>query len=87
MPVIGGLAEGLIVAIVLAAAVMTWVIRGRRRYPGPRLVGGDDGIDRAELEEAEREVRDLDLDHRPGDDVTGDDWGPGAARPKPPASL
>lgn len=87
MPIIGGLAEGLIVAVALVAAVIAWLVRGRRRYRGPRLVGGDDGIDREELEEAEREVRDLGLDHRPEDDVTGDDWGPGTARPKPPMRL
>ena len=54
---------------------------GARGDPGPRLVG-DDGIDREELEAAEREV--------PGagggpigreDGFEGDDWGPGAAQP------
>jgi hypothetical protein len=44
----------------------------------------DDGIDYAELEAAEREVRDLDTDAkgRPLDEGVGDDWGPGT--PKPP---
>jgi hypothetical protein len=87
MPVIGGLTEGLLVAVALVAAVIVWLARGRRRYPGPRLVGEDEGIDREELEQAEREVRDLDLDQRPEDDVPGDDWGPGTARPKPPMRL
>jgi hypothetical protein len=46
--------------------------------------GSDDEIDREELEQAEREVKDLqqDVRGRPLDDVVGDDWGPGT--PKPP---
>lgn len=87
MPFVGGLAEGLFVALALVVAVIVWLVRGRRRYPGPRLVGGTDRIDRAELEEAERQVRELDADHRSDDDVPGDDWGPGTARPKPPMRL
>jgi hypothetical protein len=87
MPLIGGLAEGLLVAVVLVAAVIVWLARGRRRYPGPRLVGGSDEIDREELEQAEREVRELDAGQRPEDDVPGDDWGPGTARPRPPVRL
>jgi len=37
-------------------------------------------IDAAELEAAEREVRDLDVHQRPEDGFEGDDWGPGAGR-------
>lgn len=37
-------------------------------------------IDWEELEEAEQEVRDRDIDARPEDDQYGDDWGPGAPR-------
>lgn len=46
--------------------------------------GDDPDIDYDELEQAEREVKDLDTDAkgRPLDDVIGDDWGPGT--PKPP---
>ena len=46
----------------------------------------DDGIDHAELEAAEREVRDLETDvrGRPVDDAAGDDWGPGTPRPPYP---
>lgn len=43
----------------------------------------DDGIDREELERAEEEVRDLDVNARPEDGFEGDDWGPGVPR-KPP---
>jgi hypothetical protein len=87
MPVIGGVAEWLFVTVVLVIAVIAWLVRGRPRYPGPRLVGKRDDIDMEELEEAERELRELSADHRPDDDITGDDWGPGTARPKPPVRL
>ena len=51
--------------------------------PTPRMRDAND-IDYAELEQAEREVKDLDTDAkgRPLDDGVGDDWGPGT--PKPP---
>jgi hypothetical protein len=48
---------------------------------------GDDGIDRDELEAAEREVRELESGQRPEDGFEGDDWGPGASRPRPPVRL
>jgi hypothetical protein len=78
MPIISGTVEILLVTAVLVTAVAAWLVR-RRRYPGPRLHGGD-GIDRDELEAAEREVRDLDPTRRPDEDRLGDDWGPGTAR-------
>jgi hypothetical protein len=43
----------------------------------------NDAIDYEELEQAEREVRDLDVNAKPEDGFAGDDWGPGAA-PRPP---
>ncbi|MEK7668664.1 MAG: hypothetical protein AAB409_08455 [Gemmatimonadota bacterium] len=43
----------------------------------------DDEIDREELERAEEQVRDLDVNARPEDGFEGDDWGPGAPK-KPP---
>lgn len=39
----------------------------------------DDEIDREMLEQAEREVQDLDVSQRPEDGFEGDDWGPGTA--------
>ena len=84
MPMIAGPLGALLIALVLLLAVALWLSR-RRRYPGPRLLG-DDGIDREELEAAEREVRDLETPP-PGEDLTGDDWGPGTARPRPPVRL
>jgi hypothetical protein len=81
---VGGPLEVLVIAGVLVVALGVW-LRRRRAYPGPRL-HGDAGIDREELEQAEREVRELDP-ASPDDERPGDDWGPGAARPRPPARL
>jgi hypothetical protein len=86
MPFVSGPVGVLLVAGAVATTFVVWLLRDRR-YPGPRLHGGTTGIDHEELEAAEREVKDLDVDHRPDDDVLGDDWGPGAARPRPPVRL
>lgn len=75
----------LLVALVALIALIIW-LRRDRSYPGPRL-HGDDGIDREELEQAEREVRELDARQRPEDGFLGDDWGPGAGKPRPPERL
>jgi hypothetical protein len=79
MPVIGGAVEAVLVSLVLVVALVIW-LRRDRRHPGPRLHGSD-GIDREVLEEAEREVRDLDASAQPEEERPGDDWGPGVARP------
>jgi len=84
MPLISGPIQTLLVAAVAIIALVLWLRRGRR-YRGPRLA--DDEIDREELEAAEREVRDLDASQRPEDGFLGDDWGPGATRPRPPERL
>ena len=85
MPMISGPVSTLLVALVALIALVLW-LRRDRSYPGPRL---DDevGVDREELEAAEREVRDLDPKARPDDGFLGDDWGPGASRPRPPERL
>ncbi len=85
MPIITGSLMTLLIAIAVVLALILW-LRRDRRYPGPRL-HGNDGIDREELERAEREVRDLDPRQRPDEEFMGDDWGPGAARPRPPQRL
>jgi hypothetical protein len=86
MPVIVGPVGTLLIAFAAVVALVLW-LRRDRGYPGPRLDSEDDGIDRDELEEAEREVRDLDSSHRAGEELLGDDWGPGASRPRPPERL
>jgi hypothetical protein len=85
MPYVSGAVGILLVAGAAVVALVSWVLRPRRQ-PGPRLVG-DDGIDRDELEAAEREVRELESGQRPEDGFEGDDWGPGASRPRPPVRL
>ena len=85
MPIVSGPVGTLLVAVAVVAAVGVWLVR-RPRHPGPRLVGSD-GIDRHELEAAEREVRELESGRQPEDGFEGDDWGPGAARPRPPVRL
>lgn len=84
MVFIAGPLGAMLVAAVLLVAVIIWLKRDRR-HPGPRLHGSD-GIDRQELEAAEREVRDL-PPGEPGEERPGEDWGPGAARPRPPVRL
>lgn len=76
----------LLVALAALIALVLW-LRRDRSYPGPRLEAEDDGIDREELEAAEREVRDLDATQRPEEGFLGDDWGPGVSRPRPPEKL
>jgi hypothetical protein len=85
MSILGGPVGTLLVALAAVIALVLW-LRRDRGYPGPRLID-DDGIDREELEAAEREVRDLDPSARPDDGFLGDDWGPGASRPRPPERL
>jgi hypothetical protein len=85
MPLIDGPLGTLLVALAAIIALIIW-LRRDRSYPGPRL-HGEEGIDRDELEEAEREVRELDARHRPEQGFLGDDWGPGAGKPRPPERL
>jgi hypothetical protein len=85
MPFVSGPVGTLLVAGAVVTALVIWLVR-RPRHPGPRLVG-QDGIDREELEAAEREVQELESGSRPKDGFEGDDWGPGAARPRPPVRL
>lgn len=68
--------------VVLAVILAIWLF-GRLTRPPHRPRPGD--VDLEELEEAEREVRDLGTDVRPEDDVPGSDWGPGT--PRPPTRL
>lgn len=78
--------------LAVAAVLVLWAgiaaLRRRseyRRTDGPphRATGAataDDDIDRETLEQAEREVQDLDALQPPEEGFAGDDWGPGAPR-------
>ena len=74
-----------LLAAVLIVALVVWLVRDRS-YPGPRL-HDTEAIDREELEEAEREVRELEAGRTPDDEGPGDDWGPGTGVPRPPTRL
>lgn len=71
-------------ALAMLVAVVAIVALIGRHAPRPPEAASDDddAIDRAALEEAEREVRGMEGDERgkATDDVVGDDWGPGAGR-------
>jgi len=69
---------GPLLTILATVALVTWLVRLAGK---PRRVVDPEDIDPEELEAAEREVRDLDTNVRPDDDVPGSDWGPGTARP------
>jgi hypothetical protein len=86
MPFVSGPVGTLLVGIAALVALALWLLRDRS-YPGPRLQSDGDGIDREELEQAEREVRDLETRRKPEEGFLGDDWGPGAGRPRPPEHL
>jgi hypothetical protein len=85
MPIITEPVGTILVASAVIVSLIIW-LRRDRSYPGPRL-HADDEIDREELEQAEREVRELGTHQRPEDGFLGDDWGPGASRPRPPERL
>jgi hypothetical protein len=85
MPFFVGPIPAVLLAAVLVVALVLWFLRDRR-YPGPRLHGAEE-IDREELEEAEREVRELEAGSIPDEERLGEDWGPGTGRPRPPTRL
>jgi len=66
---------GMLTALAIFAVAYWLVRRGedmRSRHRSP-----SHEVDHDVLEEAEREVRDLDINHHPDDGFEGDDWGPG----------
>lgn len=81
MPFVSGVVGTLVIAGLAAAALVSWFLRDRR-YPGPRLVGGEPPIDRAALERAEREVQTLEP---APEEMLRAEWRPGV--PRPPERL
>lgn len=73
---------GPLMTLLVAAALVIWIVG---RLASPRRTPRPGDVDLAELEEAEREVRDLGTTVRPDDEVPGSDWGPGT--PRPPTHL
>lgn len=76
-----GSTVGLVLLLLLVAAVLVWLV-GRPRVAADIEHTGDEDIDREILEEAEDEVRDLDTFTSPeeaDDDLP--DWGPGVPKP------
>ena len=74
---------GLLVVFGLLLIVLGWLLlggRGNKHEPTLHRTHNDD-VDRAELEEAEREVQDA------TDEDAVKDWGPGAGKPRPPEML
>jgi len=63
--------------------MLAWFLfGGRGDAPEPTITRDPtDAIDRTELEQAERDVRDAD------DEDSVRDWGPGAGKPRPPNLL
>lgn len=78
---------GLILGIAAIIAFVVWLSRRGEEAGSYRPPPRSDDIDYAELEAAEREVRDLGATARPEDEAVGDDWGPGSPRPRPPERL
>ena len=71
-----------VIAFGLIIALFFWFLSGRGSNHEPTLHRThNDDVDRAELEEAEREVQEA-----PNDDSVRD-WGPGAGKPRPPEML
>lgn len=71
---------GQLLGLAALVAIAIWLVKRTVRARRPR----DTDIDQAELEAAEREVRDLGSSVSEQDGFAGDDWGPGAAgRPRP----
>jgi hypothetical protein len=72
----------LIVFGILVAIFLWFVLGGRSSSHEPTIHRTvNDDIDRAELEEAERDVRDA------ADEQSVRDWGPGTSKPRPPEHL
>jgi hypothetical protein len=84
MPIITSPIGTLLIALAAIVALVLW-LRRDRSYPGPRLLSDDDGIDYKRLEEAEREVQELERNQHPQEGLAGSDWP--RRSPRPPERL
>lgn len=73
---------GIVVLALVLVVGLLWILRGNDDGEAPDR---DPSLRYGELEQAEREVRDLGTEHQAGQDIYGDDWGPGV--PRPPERL
>ena len=73
----------LLITFGLILLVLAWLLLGGRdsNHEPTLHRRHDDGVDRAELEAAEREVQEA------SDAEAVRDWGPGAGKPRPPEML
>lgn len=69
------------VGVILLIGRQAGETHGDERHARKAARDADDEIDYETLEQAEREVRDLDADAKPEDGFAGDDWGPGTRKP------
>lgn len=69
---------GQLLLVVFIVAFLVWLVS-----PGPKRQATPEDpiepVDEEELEAAEREIQELDVNQRPEDGFEGDDWGPGAS--------
>jgi hypothetical protein len=77
---------GGVVGLVVLAIILLWLLAGRSEGATQRSIADEDADyetleAQAELREAEEEIRELDPSAQPGEDLPGDDWGPGTGRP------
>ena len=75
---------GVVAVLVIWAAISAMRREGDDRRPDAKVPEPDDAIDHAELEQAEREIKDLDVFQQPEEGFRGDDWGPGTGKYGPP---
>ena len=72
---------GILAGLVLLAGLLVWLLRRSAPPTEPHTWDNQvEPVDAVELEAAEREVRDLDVNRRPEDGFEGDDWGPGSGK-------
>jgi hypothetical protein len=70
--------SGKLLLLLAIVVFLAWLLRPGRPSRDPDV----EEPDHDELDAAEREVRDLGANQRPEDGFEGDDWGPGAGKPR-----